>query len=138
MIKLIDILLEGVDQSTVQGIVDRVYPLIVDTLGKSKYGNKPPTVELHQDIYARVSGIEGATGEHSHSSEAEYDDVQNKIFVYYPNMKNERHVIESLLHEYTHAIQDPKKWVEYRKGGYENNPFEKEARRAERNWKKYL
>ena len=111
---------------------------LLQDIGVVEPGNEPPTVELHQDIYARVSGIPGATGEHSHSSEAEYDDVQNKIFVYYPNMKNERHVIESLLHEYTHAIQDPKKWVEYRKGGYENNPFEKEARRAERNWKKYL
>ncbi len=138
MIKLIDILLEGVDQSTVQGIVDRVYPLIVDTLGPSKYGNKTPEVELHQDIYARLSGIPGSTGEESHSSEAQYDHEENKIFIYYPNMKNEKHVIESLLHEYTHALQDPKKWAEYRKDGYENNPFEKEAKMAERSWRKYL
>ena len=52
-------------------------------------------------------------------------------------MKDEKHVIQSLLHEYTHATQDPTKWEEYRAIGYENNPYEKEASRAERNWRKY-
>ena len=137
MIKLKDILLEGMSQNTIQDIVDRVYPQIVNDLGKSKYGNKAPKIELHRDIYARVSGIEGMEGEHSSSSEAEYNDYENKIFIYYPNMKDEKHVIQSLLHEYTHALQDPTKWEEYRKGGYENNPFEKEASRAEKNWRKY-
>jgi hypothetical protein len=137
MIKL-KYLLEGLDRSTIQAIVDRVYPSIIKDLGKSRYGNKVPEVELHTDIYARLSGIPGATGEESHSSEAEYDDKENKIFVYYPNMKDERHIIESLLHEYTHALQDPAKWEEYRKSGYENNPFEKEASRAEKNWRKYI
>jgi len=129
---------ESMSEKDISEIVDRVYPQIVKDLGKSKYGNKAPVVELHKDIYARVSGIKGATGEHSHSSEAQYDEEVNKIFIYYPNMKDEKHVIQSLLHEYTHSLQDPKKWPEARKDGYENNPFEKEAHRAERNWKKYM
>tara|TARA_R100001377_G_C3132487_1_gene89843 strand:- start:236 stop:664 length:429 start_codon:yes stop_codon:yes gene_type:complete len=131
-------LLERFSNSEVQTTIDRVYLDIVNNLGTSKYGNKPPTVEVHEDIYARVSGIPGATGEHSKSSEAEYDDINNKIYVYWPNMKDEKHVIQSLLHEYTHTLQDPAKWTEYREGGYENNPFEKQAKKAEKNWKKYI
>jgi len=137
MIKLMDILLEGVDQSSVQGIVDRVYPQIVNNLGKSRYV-KTPEVELHMDIYARLSDIPGASGEESHSSEAEYDPDENKIFIYYPNMKNEEHIIRSLLHEYTHSLQDPTKWKEYRAKGYDNNPYEIAATKSEKNWRKYI
>ena len=128
---------ESMSEKNILEIVDRVYPQIVKDLGKSKHGNKAPVVELHEDIYARASGIPGATGEHSHSSEAEYDDINNMIYIYWPNMKDEKHVIQSLLHEYTHTLQDPAKRKEYRESGYENNPFEKQARKAEKNWKKY-
>ena len=53
-------------------------------------------------------------------------------------MKDEKHVIQSLLHEYTHSLQDPAKWEEYRKMGCENNPYEKAATIAEKNWREYL
>ena len=135
MIKLKDILSEGMPKNTIQDIVDRVYPQIVNDLGK---GKRPPVVELHKDIYARLSGIEGMEGEESSSSEAEYDDKENKIFIYYPNMKDEKHVIQSLLHEYTHSLQDQKKRKKHGEHGYENDPYEKEAARAEKNWRKYL
>ena len=131
-------LLEGIDMSTVQAIVDRIYPKIVKNLGKSSYGNKIPPVELHRDIYARLSGDEEARGEHSTTSKAQYDDETNIIYIYYPNMLNEEDIIRALLHEYTHSLQDPTKWAEYRKKGYENNPYEIAASKAENNWKKYI
>ena len=88
----------------IQQIVDRAYPLIQKYYGK---GSKPiPSVELHKDIYARLSGVEGMEGEESKTSEAEYDDKENKIFIYYPNMKNEEDVLRALIHEYTHYTQD--------------------------------
>ncbi len=135
MIKLKDILSEGMPKNTIQDIVDRVYPQIVNDLGK---GKRLPVVELHRDIYARLSGIEDMEGEESTSSEAEYDDKENKIFIYYPNMKDEKHVIQSLLHEYTHSLQDQKKRKKHGEHGYENDPYEIEASRAEKNWRKYL
>ena len=142
MIKLKNILeemsLESFSKEHIQSIIDKVYPHIVNDLGKSRYVNKTPKIELHRDIYARYSGNPEAEGEHSSSSEAEYDDYENKIFIYYPNMKDEKHVIQSLLHEYTHSLQDPAKWEEYRKMGYENNPYEKAATIAEKNWREYL
>ena len=84
----------------IQQIVDHAYPLIQKYYGK---GSKPiPPIELHRDIYARLSGIEDMEGEESETSKAEYDDKENKIFIYYPNMKNEEDVLRSLIHEYTY------------------------------------
>jgi len=126
----------SMSNNDIQSIVDRVYPQIVKNLGKSKYV-KTPEVELWKNIYVRLTGEPEAEGEHSSSSEAQYDDNENKIFIYYSTMKDEKHVIQSLLHEYTHALQDPEKWEEHRADGYDNNPYEKAAFKSEKNWKKY-
>ena len=125
-------------QDKVQSIVDRTFPQIVNDRGVGRQGL--PKVELHADIYARHSGIEGMEGELSHSSKAEFVNEDNAIYVYYPNMKNEEDVIRSLLHEFEHAHQDPKKYDKYREEGYDglSNPYEVDARRAEENWRKYL
>ena len=122
----------------VQDIVDKVYPHIATKLGPSDYFDEIPPVELWQDIYARLSGIPGSMGEESESSKAQFDENTNKIFIYYPNMADEEDVIKSLLHEYTHHLQDPEKWEEYRAEGYDNNPYETASRKAEENWKDYV
>jgi hypothetical protein len=125
-------------QDEVQLIVDRVFPQIVQDRRAPPQGI--PNIELHADIYARYSDIEGMTGELSHSSKAEFVDEDNAIYVYYPNMKNEEDVIRSLLHEFEHAHQDPKKYAKYREEGDDgiSNPYEVDARRAEGKWRKYL
>jgi hypothetical protein len=125
-------------QDEVQLIVDRVFPQIVEDRGTPTQGE--PKVELHRDIYARYSDIEGLKGEISHSSKAEWVDENNAIYVYFPNMKNEEDVIRSLLHEFEHAHQDPKKYADYREEGFDglDNPYEVDARRAEEKWRKYL
>jgi len=124
--------------STIQYIVDKVYPHVVTNLGPSDYFDEIPPVELWKDIYARLSGIPGSMGEESESSKAQFDENTNKIFIYYPNMADEEDVIRSLLHEYTHHLQDPEKWEEYRAEGYDNNPYEIASRKAEENWEDYL
>ena len=79
-------------------------------------------------------------GEVSGEAKAEFVDKNNAIYVYFPNMKNEEDVIRSLLHEFEHAHQDPKKYEEKRAEGYDglDNPYEVDARRAEEKWRKYL
>jgi hypothetical protein len=129
---------QSMSKDEVQTIVDKVYPHIINNLGESIYVDELPKVELWEDIYARLSNIPGATGEESESSEAQYDDKENKIFVYYPNMKDVKHVIQSLLHEYTHYLQDPDESEENRKDGYENDPYETAASEAEENWEDYM
>jgi len=129
-----EFLSESKSDSFVKKIIDRVYPMIVKNLGKARRGT--PEVELHNNIYARISGIEGMMGEDN--PHAEYDWTDNKIYLYPPGMDNEEEIIKSLLHEYTHATQDHRKNEKYRKLGYENNPHEIEATKAEKNWKKYI
>jgi hypothetical protein len=134
MIKLKDILLEGLDRKQKQAVVNRVYPQIVKDLGRAKRGT--PKVEFHSNIYVRVTGIEGMQGEAN--PHAEYDWFANEIYLYTPRMTNEEEIIKALLHEYTHATQDRKKMEQYRKLGYGKNPYEKAATKAEKRWKKYI
>ena len=123
---------------TIQDIVDEVYPHIVNNLGPSRYVEKSPSVELWKDIYARYSGEPKAEGEHSSTSKAEYVDEDNVIYVYYPNMEDTEDVIRSLLHEYTHSLQDPDKRTGHREAGYEKDPDEIAAAKAELDWEDYL
>ena len=51
--------------------LNQVYSKIKEYYGKGKLNY--PKIELHRDIYARLSGDEEARGEHSSSSKAEYD-----------------------------------------------------------------
>ena len=53
-------------------------------------------------------------------------------------MMNEEDVIRSVLHEFEHTHQDAKKNEKYREKGYDNNPYEIAARKAEKKWKQYL
>ena len=105
----------------VQDVVDKVYPHIVTTLGPSEYVEETPKVEIWNDIYARYSGIPEMRGEDSKKTKAEWKDEDNTIYVYYLNMVDVEDIIRSLLHEYTHSLQDPDpdKREENRKDGYE-------------------
>jgi len=136
MIRLKNILLEGLSKNKVQSIVDRVFPQIAQDRGLGKQGM--PKIKLHHDIYARLSGIEDMRGEESDSTKAQWVDEDNTIYIYYTNMKNEEDVIRSVLHEFEHTHQDAKKNEKYREQGYDNNPYEIAARNAEKKWKQYL
>jgi hypothetical protein len=139
MIKLKDILTEGLSKNEIQYIVDRVFPLIDENLGPAKKGT--PNVEIHNNVLALHSKIPdhpvstemGGKREH-----AEYDWGTNTIYLFKIAVVTEELVIKALLHEYTHATQDEKKVKAARAQGYKNNPYEKAAKRAERNWKDYL
>ena len=134
MIKLKSLITEGLGRGDIQSIIDRVYPQIVNNLGRSKRGT--PKVEMHSSIYVRLSGDAEAEGEANPDAEYEWD--KNEIYLYLPKMINEEAIIRALLHEYTHATQDPNKMKEYRKLGYERNPYEIAATKSEVNWKKYI
>ena len=103
--------------------------------GFSKFQKCTPWVEIHHNIYARYSGIEEATGDEN--PHAEYDADDNTIYVYYPQMKSRRHVIETLLHEYKHYLQSPSWMKRYRTMGHDyfTHPYEIEALKEEKNWK---
>ena len=117
----------------IQNIIDYAYPKIQSYYGKGSLDI--PEIELHKDIYARLSGDEEQSGEHSSTTKAQYDENTNVIYIYYPNMENEEDVLRALIHEYTHYRQDHKLFKKYKAMyGYDEDPTEIEAKRNEEDW----
>ena len=135
MIKLKDILLEGISKKAIMDVVKKVYPQVVKNLG----GSAVP-VEVHNNIWKRVGAIGTEELMEKDNPSAEYDWELRRIYLYSSKMKNIEEVIKSLLHEHTHTKQDKKKFQKMYDDGktYQNHPYEKAADAAERNWKKYL
>ena len=117
----------------IQNIIDYAYPKIQSYYGKGSLDI--PEIELHKDIYARLSGDEEQSGEHSSTTKAQYDENTNIIYIYYPNMENEEDVLRALIHEYTHYKQDHKLFKKYKAMySYDEDPTEIEAKRNEEDW----
>ena len=122
--------------NTIQNIIDYAYPKIQKYYGKGSLDI--PKIELHKDIYARLSGDEKQSGEHSSTTKAQYDEDTNVIYIYYPNMMNEEDVLRSIIHEYTHYKQDHKLFKQYKAMySYDEDPTEIEARKNEENWEMF-
>ena len=115
----------------VKNIIDKVYHKI-----RSDY-NSNAIVEVHRNIYERLSGIKGMSG--SACAQAEYDWNENKIYIYTSRMFSEEDIIRSLIHECVHSGQSRAKFNAYYLCGetYDTHPYEIEARNEENNWKKY-
>jgi len=128
-------------QDEIQQIINYAYPKIQTYYGK---GELPiPSIELHVDIYARLSGDPEARGEASKSSKAEFDvdraieTGKTYIYIYFPNVKDEEDLLRSLIHEYTHYLQDLTKFKEFRrKFSYDKDPYEMQSKEAEKDWNK--
>ena len=117
----------------IQNIINYAYPKIQKYYGKGSL--EIPKIELHRDIYARLSGDEEQSGEHSKTSIAQYDEDTNVIYIYYPNIKTEEDVLRALIHEYTHYKQDHKLFKKYKQMySYDEDPTEIEAKRNEEDW----
>ena len=121
----------------IQNIIDYAYPKIQSYYGKGSLDI--PKIELHRDIYARLSGDEEQSGEHSKTTKAQYDEDTYVIYIYYPNMKNEEDVLRSIIHEYTHYRQDHKLFKKYKAMySYDEDPTEIEAKRNEEDWQLFI
>ena len=120
-------------QEEIVEIVDKVYPLI-----SKYYSYTNPEVIFHKNIYERLSGEEGMTGEVC--AHAEYCWSGCKIYLYTSRMKREEDIIRSLIHECVHSTQSKVLFDKYYEIGetYDTHPFEIEARKAENSWYKYL
>ena len=112
-------------------IVNTYYPLI------SKNYNCDAKVEFHYNIYERLSGEKGMTGEVQ--ANAEYDWEKCIIYIYTSQMYSEEDIIRSLIHECVHSTQYEVLFDKYYEVGetYDTHPYEVAARNAEENWTKY-
>ena len=119
----------------VQKIIDEVYPKMEKHYGISKFQECSPYVEVQRNIYEKYSGIEGMEGDED-NCHAEHCSINNEITIYYPQMKNRKMVIESLVHEYQHHLQSPTWFKRYYDMGYDytNHPYEVEATSKEKDW----
>ena len=119
-------------QEEITKIVDITYPLISED-----YSDCSPEVELHKNIYERLSGEKGMTGEAC--AHAEYDWGRIVIYLYTSRMFSEEDIIRSLIHECVHATQSYELYEAYYKCklDYETHPYEIEAEHEEEKWINY-
>ena len=121
----------------VQSIISYSYPLIQKYYGKGKLPI-PKIDTSHKNTYAMHSGEPEAEGEHAETSIAEY--YKGVIYLYLPNITNEKELIIALIHEYTHYLQDItplKTRVANQQYTYDTNPYETEAHENEENWETF-
>ena len=119
------------NKKEINKIVNQYYPLI-----SKDYSDVSPKVELHKNIYERLSGISTIDEEESY---AEYDWSNNKIYIYTSKMYNEEDILRSLIHECVHSTQSKLLIDIYYEFGYtyDTHPYEVKARNAEENWRNY-
>ena len=121
----------------IQQIISYAYPKIQKYYGKGKLPI-PKRDTSHKNTYAMHSGEPEAEGEHAETSIAEY--YKGVIYLYLPNITNEKELIIALIHEYTHYLQGItplKTRVANQEYKYEDNPYEIEAHKNEENWKTF-
>ena len=125
-------------QEEITKIVNKVYPLIIQDVLSYDFVGTYPEIEFHTNIYERLSGEKGMTGEVC--AHAEYDWNRNVIYIYTSRMFSEEEIIRSSIHECIHATQSKIKFDAYYLCGetYDTHPYEIEAREAEENWKIYF
>ena len=124
----------------IQQIIDYAYPKIQDKI-KSEFGSgKGPIPKIdtsYRNPYAMHSGEPEAEGEHEATSIAEYH--EGTIYLYLPNITNEEELLRSIIHEYTHYLQNItplKTRVANQEYTYDTNPYEIEAHKNEEDWDK--
>ena len=119
-------------QEEITKIVNKVYPLICAD------NNSMALVEFHYNIYERLSGEKGMTGEVQ--ANAEYDWLTCKIYIYTSRMNSVEDITRSLIHECVHSRQLKCTFDSFYENGhtYDTHPYEIEARKEENSWYKYL
>ena len=120
------------NKDKISKVVDKVYPQIVN-----KLGGKQAKIKLHHDIYERLGAINNE--EFSENPSAEYDYSDKTIYLFYTSIDSTEEIIKSLLHEHTHSMQSKKLFKLIYECGhiYSTHPYEKQAKKAELNWKEY-
>ena len=118
------------NKKEINKIVNQYYSLI------SKDYNCDAKVELHKNIYERLSGISAMDEEDSY---AEYDWSNNTIYIYTDHLNSEEDIIRSLIHECVHSTQLHEIYEAYYECDldYETHPYEIEAEHEEEKWLKY-
>ena len=127
-----NLILITMNKEQINKVVDKVYPQIV-----KKLGGKQANVKLYHNIYDKLGAI--SNEEFSENPSAEYDYNSKTIYLYYSAIDSVEETIKSLLHEHTHSMQSKKLFELIYECGhvYSTHPYEKQAIKAELDWKDY-
>jgi hypothetical protein len=101
------------EKTEVQNIVNKIYPKIKKHYGLSDFYSEFPEVKLHHNIYARLTGIDEMEGDCD--PDADFERGTNTIWIYWPKASSPRWIAETILHEYTHYLQDGEEMKEIKR-----------------------
>ena len=121
------------NKKEINKIIQECYPKI-----SGYYSVGYPEVEVHDNIYERLSGVKGMSG--SSCAQGEYDWSKNKIYLYSSRLNSLEEVIRALIHECVHSSQNKDIFDKLYEEGYtyDTHPYEAEARHAETTWKRFV
>jgi len=120
--------------SKIEQLAQKYLNKCIEVYGYSKHQETTPYLEFETSIYARLSGDEEMEGEQT--PDGEYDSLSNSIVIYYPAIQSERHLAETIVHEYQHYLQSPIWMTRYYNMGfsYYDHLYEIAATKEEKNW----
>ena len=84
--------------------------------------------------YKKSNGISGITLSYrDNDSMGMYDPIEHHIYIYMKELDNIEDLVSTIIHEYTHSVQNVLRSYTkmYKKYGYDNHPMEIEARENE-------
>ncbi len=108
------------NKKEVERLAELYFDRTVELLGESKYHTHTPYLVI--ETTPESEGIDNEW-------HGEYDPEENEIIIYSKNITSKSDLAKTIVHEYTHYLQDPKWMTRYYNMGYKykNHPYEKQA-----------
>ena len=100
----------------------------VEVYGLSKFHESSPYIDFEPTLKSKYTGED--------HTQAEWIHDYNTIVIYYKHMEDEKHLAETIIHEYQHYLQPPSWYTRYYSMGYryDNHPYEIAAFKEESNY----
>lgn len=109
-----------------------LYEKIIEKYGYSKFHSHLPYLIIEDTPYSDSDVPANLHGE--------YCFTENEIIIYWKNIPSEKVLIKTLIHEYQHYLQSPTWMTRYYNMGYRynNHPYELDALKEEKYWRKFV
>ena len=113
---------------TAKRLSKKILDRCVEHYGLSKFHECSPYIEFEPTLYSKYTKEEDTQAEWLHD--------YNTIVIYYKHMKDEKHLAETIIHEYQHYLQSPSWMTRYYNMGhnYSDHPYELAAFNEEKNY----
>lgn len=117
---------------TAKRLSKKILDRVVEHYGLSKFQECSPYIEFEPTLKSKYTGDDDTQAEWLHD--------YNTIVIYYKHMKDEKHLAETIIHEYQHYLQSPSWYTRYYSMGYryDNHPYEIAAFNEEKNYANIL